>query len=333
MMDQAELQTLLNTLIAEWENEVVEFKNVGNSYSSSDIGKYVSALANEANLREVDSAWLVFGVDNDTRTSVDSDYRRDRARLDGLKLQITEGTSPAICFREIHELLSTEGRVVLFEIPPAPRGIPIAWHGHYYARAGESLVPLPLDKLDAIRNQTDNTDWTAEIVAKATIGHLDPEALKRSKENFAKKHANRFESEEVLAWPDAVFLDRARVTREGKITKTALLLLGAPESAHLLSPHLAQIVWKLIGPEKGDQIFGLPFLLNSTALYQKIRNVQIRILPDDQLLAIEVAKYDQKIVLEALHNCIAHQDYRENSRIVVTELPGSSSFQECGKLL
>jgi len=203
MRDQAELQMLLNTLIAGWENEVVEFKNVGSSYSTSDIGKYFSALANEANLRDVDTAWLVFGVDNKSRAIVDSDYRRDREPLDGLKLQITEGTSPAICFREIHELHSTEGRVVLFEIPPAPKGMPIAWNGHYYARAGESLVPLPLDKLDAIRNQTSNTDWTAEIVSDATLDHLAPEALKRSRENFAKKHANRFEAEEVLGWSDS----------------------------------------------------------------------------------------------------------------------------------
>ena len=47
----------------------------------------------------------------------------------------------------------------------------------------------------------------------------------------------------------------------------------------------------------------------------------MRILPDDQLVAVEVAKYDRKIVLEALHNCIAHQDYGRNGRIVVTELP------------
>ena len=32
-----------------------------------------------------------------------------------------------------------------------------------------------------------------------------------------------------------------------------------------------------------------------------------------------INKYDQKIVLEALHNCIAHQDYSRNARIIVIE--------------
>ena len=59
-------------------------------------------------------------------------------------MQIAEDTEPSITFRNIHELTTDDGRVVLFEIPAAPRGMPIAWKGHYYARAGESLVSLGL---------------------------------------------------------------------------------------------------------------------------------------------------------------------------------------------
>lgn len=122
-----------------------------------------------------------------------------------------------------------------------------------------------------------------------------------------------------MRWPLLDFLDRARVTQAGKITRTALLLLGKPEAAWRLSPHPAQLTWSLEGQERAYEHFGPPFLLNSTQLYQRIRNIQLRILPQDELLAVEVAKYDQKIVLEALHNCIAHQDYNRNARIVVTE--------------
>ena len=48
------------------------------------------------------------------------------------------------------------------------------------------------------------------------------------------------------------------------------------------------------------------------------------------MLPIEVSKYDQKIVLEALHNCIAHQDYARNGRIVVTEQPDRLIFENEG---
>ena len=58
-MDHAALSTLLDELIATWENEVIEFKQAGNDYDTDKIGEYFSALANEANLRGVDRAWLV----------------------------------------------------------------------------------------------------------------------------------------------------------------------------------------------------------------------------------------------------------------------------------
>ena len=329
-MKQSELNTLPDSLITTWENEVVEFKQAGNDYPTDKIGSYFSALANEANLHGLERAWLIFGVNNKSRKIAGSDYRSGSERLQSTKMQIAENTEPSVTFRNIHELQNALGRVVLFEIPASPRGMPVAWKGHYYARAGESLTHLGLDKLDEIRQQTMAGDWSAQLVPGATLDHLDEGALQKARESFARKYANRFPPDEVMDWPLATFLDRAKLSQGGNITRTTLLLLGKPESAHLLSPHPSQITWKLEGPERAYEHFGLPFLLNTTALYQKIRNIQIRILPEDRLLAIEVAKYDQRIVLEALHNCIAHQDYMRNGRIIVTELPDRLIFENEG---
>ena len=69
-MNASDLTPLLDRLIADWENEVVEFKRGRDGFSSSDIGKYFSALANEANLRDDDAGWLVFGVDDKLREVV-----------------------------------------------------------------------------------------------------------------------------------------------------------------------------------------------------------------------------------------------------------------------
>jgi ATP-dependent DNA helicase RecG len=187
-----------------------------------------------------------------------------------------------------------------------------------------------LDKLDEIRHQGLASDWTAKRVAEARIDHLDERAVQVARESFAKKYANRFGIEEVMAWSLSTFLDRARLTQDGRLTRTTLLLLGKAESAFLLLPHPAQMTWKLEGPEKAYEHFGPPFLLNTSALYQRIRNIQVRILPDDALLPVEVAKYDQRVVLEGLHNCISHQDYALNSRIVVIEQPDRLVFENAG---
>jgi ATP-dependent DNA helicase RecG len=294
-MDQAALTDLLDELIATWENEVVEFKQANNDYDTDKIGEYFSALSNEANLRGAERAWLVFGVNNKSRSVVGSDYRLEPERLQSLKNQIAQGAEPSITLRNIHVLDHAQGRVVLFEVPAAPRGIPIAWKGHYFARAGESRTSLGLDKLDEIRQQTLLSDWTAQVVPEASLADLDDAAVTKARESFARKYANRFDAAEVMNWPVATFLDRARVTQKGRITRTALLLLGRADAAWRLSPHPAQLTWKLEGPERAYEHFAPPFLLGTTQLYQRIRNIQLRLLPQDELLPVEVAKYDQKI--------------------------------------
>lgn len=328
-MDQSTLAVLLEHLIASWEGEVVEFKEAKTNFKAGDLGKYVSALANEANLRGTDRAWMVFGIKDTTRTVVGTTYKETNEHLQADKMAVQNGTG-SFTFREIHVLNHPTGRVILFEIPAAPRGMPIAWNGHYYGRAGESLVALAQDKLDEIRSQTLSTDWSAQVVEGATASDLDADAIAVARKRFVEKHANRFSPQQIAAWSDATFLDRAKVTQQGKITRTALLLLGKGEAAWRLSPNPAQITWNLQGPENAYEHFFPPFLLTSSAVFSRIRNIQIRILPQDELLAHEVSKYDQAVVLEALHNCIAHQDYSRNARIVVTEYVDRLAFESDG---
>jgi len=330
-MTPAEMTALLDRLLAGWENEVVEFKEAGDGYSTDKIGEYFSALSNEANLRGTDAGWLVFGVKNSTRKVVGTPYRPEPDRLQSLKMQIAENAEPSATFSEILELAHPDGRVLLLKVPPAPRGIPIAWKGHYYARSGESLDSLHLSKLDEIRAQTLATDWTAVVVPSATIEHLDPAAIARARLGFTERYSPRVRAEDVAAWDDATFLARARLTRDGGITRAALLLLGADTSTHLLSPHPAQLTWKLVGQESAYRHFRLPFLLNATGLAGQIRNVQIRLLPPNELIYREISKYDERSILEALYNCIAHQDYTKDSRVIVTEYVDQLVFVSVGE--
>jgi len=333
-MPAPDISTTLTHLITEWENECVEFKEANDNFPTSDIGKYFSALSNEANLRNRPSGWLIFGVRNKDRAITGTTYREDPARLQSLKQQIADGADPTITFRDIHEITAPtpQGtkRVLLLEIPAAPRGTPIGWHGHYFARAHESLVALDLAKLDTIRAQSLAEDWSAVVCEKATLADLDPAALAKARDIFANKFSERIPETEIRAWDDATFLDRAKITTNGKITRAALLLLGRSESTHHLSPRVAEMTWRLDGEEQAYEHFHPPFLLTTTLLYQRIRNIKLTLLPIGQLIPIEIPKYDQRIVLEALHNCIAHQDYRLCERILVTERPGELLFQNAG---
>jgi len=64
-MTNQQIQNILSDLLSlPAETEVVEFKEARNNFDSKELGKYFSALSNEANLKGKSSSWLVFGVNN-----------------------------------------------------------------------------------------------------------------------------------------------------------------------------------------------------------------------------------------------------------------------------
>jgi ATP-dependent DNA helicase RecG len=329
-MTEHQLHQLLQRLLSEWETECIEFKDANDNFPTSDIGKYFSALSNEANLRGLPCGWLVFGVDNRTRKVIGTDYRREPGRLHGLKHQIAQGTDPSTSFRDIHELNHPSGRVILFEIPAAPRGIPIAWQTHTYARDGSSLTGLSMAKQDEIRAQGLADDWSAIVVRDATVADLDPEALAKARRIFTVRYHERIQESTIQSWDDLTFLEQAKLTVRGGITRACLMLLGREQTTTLLNPYVAEMTWKLEGAESGYEHFHPPFLVNSSCLYQKIRKLRLSFLPAGQLIPVDIPKYDERIVLEALHNCIAHQDYTRQERILVIERVGELEFQNAG---
>ena len=50
---------------------------------------------------------------------------------------------------------------------------------------------------------------------------------------------------DAAAWDVPTLLNKARITKQGKVTRLALLLLGKDEAAHFLSPADAKISWIL----------------------------------------------------------------------------------------
>lgn len=309
------------------ENEVVEFKKAENNFDFDDLGKYFSALSNEANLRDKGFAWLVFGVHDKTREILGTSYKNSMKSLQKLKQDLSQHTTDNNTFRDIYELEVEGKRVLMFQIPAAPRGIPMAWLGHFYARRGESLAALDMNKYEEIRRQTVNEDWSKQIADGATIADLDEKAIMKAREGYKEHYPNQ--KKEVDSWSDEVFLNKAKITIDGKITHAAILLLGKPESLHFIN-HIGEIVWRLAGKDNVGQVFTIPFLLTTTEVMHKIRNYPFKIFPKNSFLPGEGMKYDSEVILEALHNSIAHQDYLENQRIIVIERENELEFRNCG---
>jgi ATP-dependent DNA helicase RecG len=337
MYNEKELNKILDRLISmTHETEVVEFKRAENTFSDTDLGKYFSALSNEANLKGLEKAWLVFGVDNDTHNLTDTHYKTSRASLDDVKKKIADQTTSRLTFDEIYAFEREGKRVVMFEIPAAPRGIPIAYQGHYYGRDGSSIVALNIHEIETIRKQAIQEDWSRQIVEEADITDLDPNAITRARELYTSAHADK--KEEIEQWDDKVFLNKAKLTIKDKITRTAILLLGKPESEALISPSVAQIKWILKdnnGVERDYEIFTCPFIEAVDKVYAKIRKLKYRYINTefDTLFPEELDTYEPYVIREAINNAIAHQDYTLSGQINVVEYEDHLVFTNKGAFL
>lgn len=315
------IYALFNSIRYHHEDEVIEFKKAESNFDFDDLGKYFSALSNEANLRNQEFGWLIFGVHDRTREIIGTTYKNSLVSLQKLKHDLAQQITDNNTFREIHELQLEGKRVLLFQIPAAPRGIPIAWKGHFYGRCGESLVALDINKYDEIRRQTTVQDWSATIIRDASLTDLDTEAIAKARVEFKKRNPKY--ADEMCEWTDETFLNKARLTKNGKITNATIVLLGKEEAEHFINPAVAKIRWNLKtldNQDKDFEIFSIPFLLTVEDIFKKIRNLKVRYILDERsLFPEELLRYEPFNIRELLQNCIAHQDYTKGARINVVE--------------
>lgn len=325
---------ILNHLLTQTENEVVEFKTAENQFDRDKLGRYFSALSNEANLRDKDFAWMVLGVSNDKQLKGTS-FLCSETAIQGLKHEIANNATGNLTFREIEPIVVDGKRILLFKIPASPHNIVTYWKRVAYGRDGESLVPLSQDKIDDIRYQSPVSDWTARIVANATLDDLDELAVAKARIMYKKVH-DRIPASEVDSWDMATFLKNSGVMKDGGLTRAAIILLGKEFAANKLEPGIARISWTRIdsdGLTIDYEHFTTPFILTVDDILKKINNLTMRELPGGTLFPDTMKQYDEYTIREALHNCIAHQDYRLNQRINFVETPDYLYYSNAGTFI
>jgi ATP-dependent DNA helicase RecG len=333
-VNTAELTALLDRLRAEpREAEWLEFK--ANRHEPQVLGEYLSALANSACLLGKPRAYLVFGIEDGTHAVVGTTFDPHVEKGKGeqlLPLWLSVGLHPNVGF-EIHPFTYEGARVVLFEVHPA-FDRPVAFYGTAYVRDGTSKTELRKypEKERAIWQR--RVDWSAQVCERAALDDLDPDALRKARREYTTKFPQQ--AADVAGWDDATFLNKAKLTIKGGVTHAALLLLGRAEAATLLAPAVARISWMLKN-ERNEELdyehFGPPFILNVDKVLARIRNLTLRALPDGTLFPVELTQYDPWVIREALHNCIAHQDYGLRGRVQVVETPDALLLTNVGGFL
>ena len=330
-MTAKELQAWLKTRFPKEDerHEWKEWRSLKSNVSGrkgEDLVSYVSALSN------MEGGCIVIGVQDKTLAVtgiVDfADYTLENVihRILGK----TPGLPSVGLSVEEVQASDTGATVWLVHVPRHAARQPVQAHDKAWQRDGDSLVELRPDRLRGILTELiAGQDWSAELVPRATLADLDPFAIAKAREKFSAKHSQERWAPDITTWSTEDFLDKAKITLHGQMTRTALLLLGTPQCVGLLPNSTAEITWK-VPEERIAKHFGPPFLLTTTEVGQHIRNPNIKLFPATELLAIELPRYDTKVILEGLHNCIAHQDYEQAGRIVVLETLGRLRMSNLG---
>lgn len=339
-MNEKELANLLDSLIIKYNRETRHLEFKSNYQDAGSIGEYISSLSNGATLDNEDYGYLFFGIDDTTLaitgTSFNPVAQKVSFKLDKsnktpnqyLEIGLRQYITPKINF-QIRSFTANNGKRVVAFIIPAAKDEPTYFMGKAYVRVDSCKTDLKNYPAWVRQIYNFRKDWSAEIVESASIEDLDEEAIAQALEGYCQRFPHK-SAEAKEKWSVAEFLDHAKVTINGKITRAALLLLGKEEAAHHLN-HIAQIVWRLqTEEERAAAIFHPPFLISAMNVRKIIRNYQFKIFPNNALLPAEVWKYDNRSILEALHNCIMHQDYAMNERIIVNEYVDRLVFTSAG---
>jgi len=136
MTDASTLHHLLGHRECEW----IEFKH--NDAEPTDVGEYLSALANSAALHGQETGWIVWGVEDGTRRFVGTDVDA-RARKKGnepVENWWAHLLEPRVDF-SFHEVVDHGVRAMLLTIQAAP-AFPVAFHGTEWIRIGSTKKKL-----------------------------------------------------------------------------------------------------------------------------------------------------------------------------------------------
>lgn len=339
--EKAEFYEQLQMLMDRWEYETVEFKEAKGSFNEDKIGQYFSAISNEANLAGKQYGWFVLGVsEQQDKHPVGTNFKAgDVSLLEKFKYEISKNLTDGMTFLDIIELFPEyEGktlRVLMFKIPAAVAGIPTEWNNKYYARNGDSLVPLQQYKIDTIRSQ-ERRDWSKLIVPDAGIEHLDKDAIAFARIKYKEKMDRAHISEEIDVMTDTEFLTKLKLMRDGKVTNAAMILLGRADFEMMLQ-NAPVITWRLYdndGCVKDYAHFKIPFLTVADQLFAKVRNLTYRYMPNQlSLFPMETQQYDNWLLRELLNNCIAHSNYQLGGRIYLNEMEDSIEITNPGDFL
>lgn len=293
------------------EHPRLEFKEAKTQFDNRRLYEYCVALANEG------GGHLLLGVaDKPPRPVVGTQAFAN-------PMAMAEKLFQAVGFRvDIEEVAHPEGRVLVFHIPPRPRGTAYHLEGKYLMRSGEALMPMSEDQLRRIFTEGE-PDWLEEhtqtgVDAQQLIELLDTqtffELLKLPYPTDRAGVIDRLMRERLID----VRSDAYAIRRLG-----ALLLAKRLEDFPGLGRKAARVV-VYTGTSKLETRLDQTGARGYAVGFQGLVRFVMAQLPQNEViedaLRKEVKLLPEVVVRELVANALIHQDFMMSGASVMVEV-------------
>ncbi len=300
---------ILQTWMNAKEDEHLEFKEAKKNFHFETLVKYCVALANEGGGR------MILGVTDKLPRKVVgsqafSNLERTKAGLiDRVRLRI-----------DVEEIQHPNGRVLVFQVPSHPIGMPMQYKGAYWMRGGEALIPMTPDLLQRIFTES-GPDFSAEICTSAQLGDLDPNAVEVLRQLWQRKLLDQ----DISTRPIEQLLADAELLVDNQVTYAALILLGKREA---LGKYLAQaeVIFEyrsneVPGPAAERHEFRQGFLTVLDEIWRLINQRNDLQHFQQGFFIWDVPTFNERVVREAVLNAVSHRDYRHGGSVFIRQYP------------
>lgn len=307
-------------LLEAKEGENIEFKEAKNSFEFDELAKYACAIANRS------GGYIVLGIsDKRPRQVVGSKAFEQPERIrtglmDRLHLRI-----------DFHLLEKDAKRVLVFEIPSRPVGIPIQDKGIAWWREGDSLIAMPMSEMRTIFAELGH-DFSSDVCSKADWRDLDGVAIENFRSRWMAKSRNpalaNLTHEQLLR-------DCEAVVRDG-ITYAALISFGTREALGRLLGQ-SEVIFEYrateaSGPAQQREEFRQGFFSFYDRLWELINRRNDYQHYQDGLFVLDIPTFEERPIREAILNAVSHRDYQLGGSIFLRQYPRKLVVESPGGL-
>lgn len=310
----------LSDLIQNGESENVEFKK-----STSLLREAIETICSFANGH---GGYLIFGIDDDGTVlgqQISDDTIGNIANA--VKLNTDPKLYPSI------EKVELEGKeCILVTIEESPLKPHLAY-GRAFLRVGATNQKLDRERYEYLLQQRFNGyGFDHQIQKGANINDIDHDLLF---EFLEIANSVRNVNESLLLPPD-IILQKLDLSKDGQVTKGALLLFGKNPSK-FFQGHFEVKCGKFSRDAGYDVIsnekeFNQALIQNFHSTFNFVMESIEKTVRKNKIHRVETWEFPVSVIREALVNMIVHRDYRQNVKSTVEIRPATITFYNPAQL-